>query len=63
MASALTDQLDEPQPRMLVVLVSLQMVNQLVDPSAQKGYLHFRRTRVLIVDVILTYDGVLLVLA
>jgi hypothetical protein len=42
MASPLTNQLDKPQPRMLVVLVTFQMVNQVVDPSAQKGYLHFR---------------------
>ena len=44
MPAPLPDHLQKTSPRMLIVLVRLQMLRQMADPSAQNCYLHFRRT-------------------
>jgi hypothetical protein len=38
----LTDHLQKTSPRMIVVLVRLQVLRQMGDAAAQKRYLHFR---------------------
>jgi hypothetical protein len=46
MATPLTDHFQETSPRMVVMLVCLQMLRQMVDTTAQDRYLYFRGARV-----------------
>ena len=43
-APPLADELQEPAPRVVVLRVRPQMLGQIVDPSGEKGNLHFCRT-------------------
>src|SRR4029453_1179376 len=43
---ALTDELQEPATRVVILRMRPQMLGEIVDPSREKGYLHLRRTSV-----------------
>ncbi len=44
--SALRDHLKQAAPRVIVLLMSLEMLGQLVDSLAEQSDLHLRRTRI-----------------
>jgi hypothetical protein len=56
MTPALADELEQAVARAVVVLVSLQMLDQLVDPGSEDGYLDFRRPSILFVHMVLLYN-------
>jgi hypothetical protein len=56
MPSALSNHLVQSAPRVIIVLVQLQMFGQLADPRGQQGNLHLWRTRVARVDVVFLDD-------
>jgi hypothetical protein len=58
--AALSDQLQQTSPGVLVVFVRLQVVNQLIDASTQQRNLNFRRSCVIGMDVIGVNDGLFL---
>ncbi len=53
---AVGDHLEETATRVIVLLVLLQMCGKLVDLLAQDRYLHFRRTGVTVVALVLRDD-------
>jgi hypothetical protein len=54
---ALPNQLQQSTPRVLVVLVHLQVLDQVIDPVRQQRDLDFGRAGVCGVHVIFLYDG------
>src|SRR5205085_11895698 len=55
-ATALPDELEQPPPRVMVVLVGAQMLGQVVDPLRQHRDLHLRRAGVGIAAAVLRDD-------
>ena len=53
---ALTDQLQQSPPRMLVVLVYFQVFRQLANPGSQQRNLYFWRTGIAGMDIVLLND-------
>src|SRR3954462_3379237 len=45
----LADELEQPAPRVVVLLVGLEVLRELVDPLREQGHLHLRRPGVLLV--------------
>src|SRR5688572_8106108 len=61
-AAALADQLEQAPTGMVILGVHLEVLGEVVDPVAENGDLHFRRTRVRIVRAICPDDPALAVL-
>ena len=57
---ALPDQLQQSPPRMFIVLVISQVLNQVIDPVRQQRDLHLRGAGVCGMHVIFPYDGCLI---
>src|SRR5262249_47635220 len=55
-ATATTDELEQPAPRIVVVLVGAQMLRQLVDPLCEHRDLHLRRAGVGLAAAVLRDD-------
>jgi hypothetical protein len=61
MTTPLTDHFEETSPRMMVMLVRLQVFRQVTDTSAEQRDLHFGRTRVRCVAAVgIDHTGLLL---
>src|SRR5205085_2279925 len=58
-APALRDHLEQPPARVVVLLVSLEVLGQLVDTLREQSYLHLRRPRVAFVRLVLVDDAFL----
>jgi hypothetical protein len=58
-SSPLTDELEKASSGVVILLVSLEMFREVIDSIAQNGNLHFRGTRVLIMQLE-TIDDLLL---
>src|SRR5262245_26445014 len=50
------DQLQEPTPRRMVLLVRIKMLAQIIDPLGQQGDLHLRRTGIFRVGLVIGND-------
>jgi len=55
-APTLSDHPQQASARMMVLGVDFEVVCQIVDPLAEEGYLHFRRTCIGIMSAVGIYD-------
>ncbi len=59
-AAALPNQLKKTPTRSFIVFMKLEMFDELVDAVGKKSYLHFGRTGILRMQMVLLNDGLLL---
>lgn len=50
--TTLANELEQTTARVEIVLVLVQVAGQVLDAARQQGYLHLRRTRIALVDVV-----------
>src|SRR6185437_1297699 len=55
------DQLQQPAPRSMILLVNVKMLAKLIDPFGQQGNLNFRRAGILFVNLVRANNIVLLI--